>query len=194
MSSPEDEWSPAPGTPLLDESGRVIGERPADPTPGEPPDAGPSPADEGPLELQADPQKIIAEREAREREEAPVAIPKATPRHTGAIVAVMVALLVLCAGAAVLLVPELRYELDRRLPHAPTPMLKIDSEPSGATVWIEGQEVGQTPLYLDNRYPDATIRVEIARPGYERWRGTFRGGAEQAVEAKLMRSGPGKRR
>ncbi|MCY1015943.1 serine/threonine-protein kinase [Pyxidicoccus sp. MSG2] len=65
----------------------------------------------------------------------------------------------------------------------PSPILSIVSNPSGATVLVEGQDVGTTPLAVDNLYPDKPISVQLKLKGYRPWKGTFRGG--EPVEFKV---------
>ncbi|WP_163995736.1 serine/threonine-protein kinase [Pyxidicoccus caerfyrddinensis] len=65
----------------------------------------------------------------------------------------------------------------------PSPILSIVSNPPGATVLVEGQELGTTPLAVDNLYPDKPISVQLKLRGYRPWKGTFRGG--EPVEFKV---------
>lgn len=69
------------------------------------------------------------------------------------------------------------------------PVLRIDSTPDGATVKINGEDKGRTPLFLENTWPaDQQIEVKLYRPGYKVWTGTFTGGVEATVEGKLVRA------
>lgn len=44
----------------------------------------------------------------------------------------------------------------------------IRSEPSGATVYVDGSKVGQTPyVYTDTKTVSSTTRVKLRREGYE---------------------------
>jgi len=44
----------------------------------------------------------------------------------------------------------------------------IRSEPSGATVYIDGSKVGQTPyIHTDTKTVSSTTRVKLRREGYE---------------------------
>jgi len=68
------------------------------------------------------------------------------------------------------------------------PSLTVTSEPSGATVFVQGEEAGRTPLLGTNEFgkgSDVPLRVEL--PGYRPWTGTFRGGTNASVRAKLKR-------
>jgi hypothetical protein len=65
----------------------------------------------------------------------------------------------------------------------PFPTLSIVSNPPGATVLVEGQDVGTTPLAVDNLYPDKPVSVQLKLKGYRPWKGTFRGG--EPVEFKV---------
>ncbi len=68
-----------------------------------------------------------------------------------------------------------------------TPILRIDSEPQGATIQIADERVGQTPLYLENIYPRTQIEVSLNLKGYQSWKGSFSGGEKADVVAKLRR-------
>ncbi|MCP3138402.1 serine/threonine-protein kinase [Pyxidicoccus xibeiensis] len=57
-----------------------------------------------------------------------------------------------------------------------SPVLSVRSQPAGASVWVEGKEVGTTPLVVDNVYPDRVLSVQVRHKGYRTWKGTFRGG------------------
>nr|WP_301340452.1 serine/threonine-protein kinase [Corallococcus exercitus] len=70
---------------------------------------------------------------------------------------------------------------------APTALLSIRSEPSGATVLVDGVEVGVTPLAMDNTYPSRSISVQLKLKGYRAWTGSFMGGKKADVEAELRR-------
>ena len=66
----------------------------------------------------------------------------------------------------------------------PSPVLSIITHPPGATVLVEGREVGTTPLAVDNLYPgDKPLTVQVRLRGYRTWTGTFRGG--EPVEFKV---------
>ncbi|MFP2931308.1 PEGA domain-containing protein, partial [Pyxidicoccus sp. 3LG] len=65
----------------------------------------------------------------------------------------------------------------------PAPRLTIQSQPPGATVSVEGKDVGTTPLSVDNLYPDQVLSVQVRLKGYRTWKGTFRGG--QPVELQV---------
>ena len=49
--------------------------------------------------------------------------------------------------------------------------VQINSSPQGATVAIEGHEVGQTPLVVDLRTRDAGYALEITHPQCEPFKG-----------------------
>nr|WP_281404516.1 serine/threonine-protein kinase [Pyxidicoccus fallax] len=67
------------------------------------------------------------------------------------------------------------------------PMLTITSEPSGATVRVDGKDVGTTPVAMENLYPDNPIPVQLRHKGYRPWNGTFRGGEPVQLEVRLER-------
>ena len=68
------------------------------------------------------------------------------------------------------------------------PVLLVSSEPSGATVRVDGVVKGTTPLALDNHYaPGREVRVELTLRGHRPWSGTFRGGEAATLDAQLRR-------
>lgn len=67
-------------------------------------------------------------------------------------------------------------------------VIRIMSEPSGATVIIEGVEVGHTPYFGDNRW-GGLVPFELRLAGYRPKQGTFPGGVEAAVSLDLQRTG-----
>ena len=82
-------------------------------------------------------------------------------------------------GAIERLQPVGRASVDRS-PDAgaiesPAPRLggvRISSEPSGATVWIDGQVVGETPLDL-GAVPEGSHTIQITRPNFENFETTI---------------------
>jgi serine/threonine-protein kinase len=79
---------------------------------------------------------------------------------------------------------ELFTALDLR---TAAPVLTIHSEPPGATVWLDGKEVGTTPVAMENLYPATSIPVQVRLKGHRTWKGTFRGGESVQLEVKLER-------
>jgi len=69
----------------------------------------------------------------------------------------------------------------------PSPVVFISSEPPGATVRVEGTEVGTTPWAADNAWGPGAVHVELSRPGYLTWKGTFGGGAPARIEVRLQK-------
>jgi serine/threonine-protein kinase len=68
------------------------------------------------------------------------------------------------------------------------PPLIIRSQPEGAHVRVDGVDRGTTPLVMDNEYPPGVdISVEVTRPGYKPWKGTFTGGAPAQLDARLQK-------
>ncbi|NOJ97425.1 protein kinase [Corallococcus coralloides] len=81
-----------------------------------------------------------------------------------------------------------RYELQvLRTPGLSSAVLSIRSEPSGATVLVDGVEVGVTPLVMDNAYPARSVPVQLKLKGYRVWTGAFMGGKKSDVAAELKR-------
>ncbi len=67
----------------------------------------------------------------------------------------------------------------------PQPLI-ISSTPSGASVSIAGQVVGQTPWAGDNRWTtQVPVRVEL--PGYQRWEGKLEPGKPRTLDVKLKK-------
>ncbi len=98
-----------------------------------------------------------------------------------------VLLLMVLAGAALatfVLFPGLQRRLP--LPVATKGTLIIHSEPSGATVKIAGQVVGQTPWAADNLW-GGEVKYELSANGYKSKWGTFRGGDNVQLSVKLSK-------
>ncbi|MCP3103766.1 protein kinase [Myxococcus sp. K15C18031901] len=81
---------------------------------------------------------------------------------------------------------RLMASMDRPMAMA-APVLMLLSEPTGATVLVDGKSVGTTPLALDNLYPEGTVPVQVKLKGYRTWQGTFPGGQATRLEVKLQR-------
>jgi serine/threonine-protein kinase len=65
-------------------------------------------------------------------------------------------------------------------------VLTIQSQPAGATVIIDGAELGTTPLVMDNIYPaEQRIPVRLTLPGHKPWKGSFTGGQPALLDVKL---------
>lgn len=70
----------------------------------------------------------------------------------------------------------------------PSPILSIVSSPPGATVLVDGQELGTTPIAVDNLYAaDKPLTVQLKLRGYRSWTGTFRGGEPVEFRVALQR-------
>jgi TonB family protein len=80
--------------------------------------------------------------------------------------------------------PSMSLSLSKTAPA--TGAAEISSEPSGATVRIDGTPVGQTP-YADPRMKTGTHRVEVLKDGFEPWSGTVsvQAGKRARVDARL---------
>jgi hypothetical protein len=70
----------------------------------------------------------------------------------------------------------------------PQPTVAVTTTPSGATVIVNGKDVGTTPWFADNTWQGA-VPVEVSLPGFRPWKGSFVGGSEQRVEVTLQRLG-----
>jgi eukaryotic-like serine/threonine-protein kinase len=102
--------------------------------------------------------------------------------------------LVLVAGAlgwAVLHADTLRQRLGRNANESvsrPSLSISISSEPQGATVTIEGEKLGTTPMALENVYPAAQdVPIQLTLKGYKPWKGVFRGGEPVVLDVQLKR-------
>jgi serine/threonine-protein kinase len=132
----------------------------------------------------------LAERAPRPEsdwEEAPAGRPA---RRWGRALALVGLVVALAGGGAWLWTQRntlLRGPL-RALGLAPaSPVLTIHSEPPGAAVVVNGEELGTTPLALDNLYPEEPIPVQLRLKGYRPWKGTFPGGEHSRLDVKLQR-------
>nr|WP_277989534.1 serine/threonine-protein kinase [Corallococcus sp. NCSPR001] len=112
-------------------------------------------------------------------------VPSRPRGRWGAAVALLGTAAVLAAGA---LFVWPRYELQvLRALGLPSAVLSVQSEPSGATVLVDGVEVGVTPLVMDNTYPARSVPVQLKLKGYRVWTGSFMGGKKSDVTAELKR-------
>jgi serine/threonine-protein kinase len=69
----------------------------------------------------------------------------------------------------------------------PAPTLRIESDPPGAMIRIDGAEVGRTPLVMDNIYRPRSAEVILTLKDYHAWMGHFVGRRPALVQAKLIR-------
>lgn len=65
-------------------------------------------------------------------------------------------------------------------------VVTITSIPSGATVKVDGLELGTTPWAGDNVW-GREVEVELTRRGHRPWRGKLSGGPDVQIRAKLQR-------
>jgi len=72
----------------------------------------------------------------------------------------------------------------------------ITSNPDGATVFIDDEEVGATPLENLQLPANRTYTIELQRQGYNRWRAQrqMRTGDDEVIEANLERPSTGRNR
>ncbi|RKG63048.1 PEGA domain-containing protein [Corallococcus sp. CA054B] len=113
------------------------------------------------------------------------AAPSRPRRRWGPAVALLGIAAVLAAGA-LFVWPQYETQVMRAL-GLPSAVLSIRSEPSGATVLVDGVEVGVTPLVMDNAYPARSVPVQLKLKGYRVWTGSFMGGKKSDVQAELKR-------
>ena len=205
---PVEEWDEEPGPPL-GASGAVFHTRPPPSTPAfrerPEPAVGPTPsAFKGEYEttfdwntqldgsaFPAQPDLELEERDPQSRSDLH-STREASPLRGSLGRALLTGLiLLLVSGAVWLAVPHMKPLLSR-LQHTagPTPQvftLSISSEPAGATVLVDGTEVGTTPLFVDNLYPERDIPVRLTLKGYKPWKGSFKGGEPVTLEVRLKR-------
>ena len=76
-------------------------------------------------------------------------------------------------------------------PAATTGALVIESRPSGATVFLDGQRIGTTPMSLPDSSP-GTHRIRLEMAGFSPWVTTavVQAGARTRVAASLERGTP----
>lgn len=115
-------------------------------------------------------------------------LPPETSKWPGRLVRLVLVLAVVGAGAWLWLTGRLALPLSKPdLSQRPSPVLFIDSEPSGAQVKLAGKSAGATPLVLDNTFPEGPVPIELSKKGYRTWKGTFAGGQAARVVTPLER-------
>ena len=62
----------------------------------------------------------------------------------------------------------------------------VSSTPTGATIFIGGKAMGQTPWAGDNRWLGQTA-LKLELPGYKTWQGTLKGGQPQTFDITLKK-------
>jgi serine/threonine-protein kinase len=108
------------------------------------------------------------------------------PKRRWGLAVALLGIAAVLAGGVLFVWPRYEFQVKHALGF-PTPLLSIHSEPSGATVLVDGVEVGVTPIAMDNLYPSRSITVQLKLKGYRPWTGTFMGGRKADVEAELKR-------
>jgi eukaryotic-like serine/threonine-protein kinase len=179
---PTGTWDAMPGGPALSMSGRLVGPTAPptlldEPWPETSPNGLPSVLDIEPEHLE------LAERPPR-----PPPAPEPTRRRWLPSV-LTVAVLLLVLGGVVAALPHLKRQVDTlRGSGNPPPLLTVQSEPSGATVSVNGMVLGTTPLVIDNSFLRGDISVQVTLEGYTPWKGTFTGNEPGSLEVKLRRA------
>lgn len=156
----------------------------------EPPATSRPPAEEK-LELAERGPKVIEERVETYRTEQ-----RARSSKGGAIKLVIGILVVGVIGLAALLYFKPRLDLpaldgvreatllDELTAGGEAQPIIISSTPTGATIYISGKAVGETPWAGENRWRGETALV-LKLPGYRAWQGKLKGGAPQTLDIKL---------
>ncbi len=166
-------------------------------SPSVPPRAAPAPVTDPRAPLQSVLEMKEEELELTERAPRPesdfVPIDTAEPRlrrRWGRTMA-LVAIPLLVLGGVVVALPQFSKQLGTFRfspgPRSAVGMLSIQSEPSGATVTVDGTVLGTTPLAVDNIYPAQDIPMKVTLKGYKPWTGTFTGGEPVSLEVKLRK-------
>jgi serine/threonine-protein kinase len=200
-------WQDMPGGPALSASGRLVPQSSAEPSMAVAPRAAapippprPMPNTAPPLPWQvpsAEPLELARNprRPSRARTPAPDFRPAPEPTSSfdfgRAVRIILIGIAVLAVGGKLLslAMPVLRpvlMSLPVQLPGL-GPGLTVHSTPPGASVRVEGQEVGTTPLSVGNTWPAGTVSVEVSLPGYRPWRSTFTGSQPVTLNARLQR-------
>ncbi|HEX5751927.1 MAG TPA: serine/threonine-protein kinase [Archangium sp.] len=104
----------------------------------------------------------------------------------------ILATLLLLGGAAVVGYPSLRPLLTRLFysvtPKQTLPILAFQSQPEGATVSVNGQVIGTTPLVIDNTYATGQkVPFQVTLKGYKSRKGTFTGGEPVSIDLQFER-------
>lgn len=203
----DSEWQELPGGPALSASGELVQHAAPDSPQEQPTDIGlPAEEEAPPPPRQAPPASAFEPPHLREAplelaERAPRAPEQPTPefqawqgrttherKRLKRLLQLAVALLVV--GAGVVALPTLLPRLSALLAATPLgtrPTLTITSTPEGATVSVGGEELGTTPLSMDNTFPRGPVPVQLTLPGYKPWKATFQGGEPVMLEAQLKR-------
>lgn len=67
-----------------------------------------------------------------------------------------------------------------------TPLLQIESVPEGATIRIANRELGKTPMFSENYFPEGPVELTVVLDGYKPWTGTFQGRVQATIKAMLV--------
>jgi eukaryotic-like serine/threonine-protein kinase len=173
---PVEDWNEQPGGAALSMSGRLV----LPTTEDSPPE---------PDNRREEEELQLAERAPRPKSDFNPSDYK--PRRRLGPMVMKAAVVLLVVGGGVVAWPHLSRHLNQlRYSVGPKPqvgVLSIQSEPSGATVIVDGTVLGTTPLLMDNTYPASDIPVKVTLKGYKPWTGTFTGGQPQSLDVKLRR-------
>jgi len=196
MATPDDEdpWKPAVS---LNSDGQLEGSHPIL-EPRRP--AIPAPEQSAVAELELDlpaPQPLSGEGSGTS---APAEIAPARPRKLPLLAVAIVVALLCAAGMFVLLrkpgpsdaasiAPAQSANQDGAPEIDGALSLTILSEPPGATVFVDNEELGRTPLLASNGFAKgARISVRMELAGYRSWSGTLDGGVNAKLSAVLKPS------
>ena len=76
--------------------------------------------------------------------------------------------------------------LDELIAEGEAQPIIVSSTPTGATVFIGGKAMGQTPWAGENRWQGQTP-LKLQFPGYKTWQGTLKGGQPQTFDITLKK-------
>ncbi|MGQ0505461.1 MAG: PEGA domain-containing protein, partial [Myxococcaceae bacterium] len=78
-------------------------------------------------------------------------------------------------------------EARRSRPAGVLVMMRIVSEPWGASILIDGKSIGTTPFFTENIWPPRDIPIRLILRGYRPWTGKFTGAKEEKLKVSLTR-------
>ncbi len=146
----------------------------------------PIPADNGPLELARDLSRPAVDEEPSGSAPAYRDTPAEPVSQKGRWVMIVATLLALSAFAVLAIYTKRATLLPSLgIRAGPAATLYIDSDPPGATVRINGKDLGKTPMVQDNRFAEGEIDFQLLLQDYRPFAGKFRGGEDFQSTVKL---------
>lgn len=191
MADADEEWTPQ--GPVLDVSGKLEGQGSKPVVPPAP--RAPRAANDDVLELQWDNRRDAApiaapvslQKEVPLEKEKSVAQPKPPPQPSSFPWRWMVGAILVFGAAAAAYITWIPPPNAKPSSGKAIPILQIESEPSGAAIYINGEKMGETPFFIENQYATASMEVRVVKKHYQPWNGTFIGGRNAQIHAVLKR-------